>query len=56
MTDLVGHAVGGVSGSADEAVKALLAGELAFAPKVHCDHHKHHDGEHHCGEEGHGCR
>lgn len=51
---------GGVSGSADEAVKALLAGKLAFDPDVHCDHHGHHDGhhdgEHHCGEGGHSCR
>lgn len=45
---------GGVSGSADEAVESYLAGNLAFDPDVHCDHH----GEHHheggtCGE--HGC-
>lgn len=47
---------GGVSGSADEAVHALLAGKLAYDPDVHCDHHGHHDGEHHCGEDKHGCR
>ena len=48
---------GGVSGSADEAVEALLAGNLAFDPNVHCDHHGHeHHGEgHHCGEDKHGC-
>lgn len=48
---------GGVSGSADEAVKALLAGSLAYNPQVHCDHHSHeHHGEgHHCGEHKHGC-
>jgi len=47
---------GGVSGSADEAVNALLAGNLAFNPNVHCDHHGHHHEEgHHCGEDKHGC-
>lgn len=43
---------GGVSGSADEAVDALLAGKLSYDPDVHCDHHG--DG-HHCGEDKHGC-
>ncbi len=43
---------GGVSGSTDEAVAALLTGSLAYAPDVHCNHH----GEgHHCGEGKHGC-
>lgn len=42
---------GGVCGSADEAVNALLAGELAYDPQVHCDHHGE---EHQCGE-GHHC-
>ncbi len=48
---------GGVSGSADEAVDALLAGTLDFNPDVHCDHHGHeHHGEgHQCGEDKHGC-
>ncbi len=50
---------GGVSGSADEAVNALLAGTLAYDPNARCDHHgeghHHHDGEHHCGESKHGC-
>ena len=48
---------GGVSGSADEAVEALLAGKLAFDPDVHCDHHGegHHHGNGHCGEDKHGC-
>ena len=51
---------GGVSGSADEAVEALLAGKLVFDPDVHCDHHDHHgEGHHHgnghCGEDKHGC-
>ena len=45
---------GGVSGSADEAVKALIEGTLSFNPDVHCDHHDHNHGEGHtCGE--HGC-
>ena len=43
---------GGVSGDADEAVEALLAGELAYNPCVRCSHHDHgHD--HACGD--HGC-
>ena len=46
---------GGVSGSADEAVKALLAGILSYNPNVDCDHHDHEHGSsgHSCGE--HGC-
>ncbi len=52
---------GGVSGSADEAVNQLLAGDLTFDPDVHCDHHGHHEeghscgNGHDCGEEKHGC-
>ena len=46
---------GGVSGSADEAVDALLKGTLAYNPQVHCDHHGHHGEGHHCGEDKHGC-
>lgn len=48
---------GGVSGSADEAVEALLAGKIVFDPDVHCDHHGegHHHGSGHCGEDKHGC-
>ena len=49
---------GGVSGNTDEAVDALLAGNLAFDPDVHCDHHGHdhdHGCGHHCGEDKHGC-
>lgn len=45
---------GGVSGKADEAVAALLAGELAYDPDARCDHHgehRHQSGE--CG--GRGC-
>ena len=45
---------GGVSGCADSAVEALLAGQLAFNPNVRCNHHDHHHGEDHtCGD--HGC-
>ena len=38
---------GGVSGGADEAVAAYLAGNLGYDPDVRCDHHDH--------EEGHDC-
>ena len=41
---------GGVRGNADQAVKALLGGELVFDPEVRCSHHEH---EH--GAEGHSC-
>ena len=47
---------GGVTGSADEAVQALLEGRLGYDPDVKCDHHGegHSHGEGHtCGE--HGC-
>ena len=48
---------GGVRGDADEAVEALLAGQLVYNPCVRCDHHDHgHD--HSCGSHGcgsHGC-
>ena len=48
---------GGVSGDADEAVQALLAGHLTYNPDVRCSHHDHgHDhacGSHGCG--GHSC-
>ena len=48
---------GGVSGNADSAVEALLAGNLGYDPNVHCDHHDHehgegrscHGGDHDCG-------
>ncbi len=43
---------GGVSGSADEAVAALLSGNLGYDPEVHCNHHDHEAG-HSCGN--HGC-
>lgn len=45
---------GGVDGSADQAVKALIAGTLQYNADVRCDHHGHeHHG--HCGEDKHGC-
>lgn len=45
---------GGVSGSADDAVDALLSGRLGYNPNVKCDHHGHVHGEgHSCGN--HGC-
>lgn len=48
---------GGVTGNADEAVSALLAGNLDYQANVQCNHHGHegHGGEHHCGEDKHGC-
>lgn len=46
---------GGVTGGADDAVKAFLAGRLNYNPDVQCDHHGHeHHGER-CGEDKHGC-
>lgn len=51
---------GGVSGDADEAVRALLDGRLAYDPDVRCGHHDHAHGEesHTCGAHGcgHGCK
>ena len=46
---------GGVSGSCDDAVNALLANKLNFNPEVRCDHHDHEhgNGAHSCGN--HGC-
>ena len=44
---------GGVNGNADEAVNALLAGNLGYDPDVHCNHHDHHEEGHSCGD--HGC-
>lgn len=53
---------GGVSGDADKAVEALLAGTLTYDPDVTCSHHdeQHHDGScgsHGCGDhsDGHSC-
>lgn len=44
---------GGVSGNADAAVEALLAGNLGYNPNVKCNHHDHHGEGHTCGN--HGC-
>lgn len=41
---------GGVKGDADEAVEALLLGDLEYDPCAHCDHH---GADHQCGS--HGC-
>lgn len=43
---------GGVSGDADEAVEAFLAGELNYDPCAQCNHHGDHGhscGSHNCG-------
>ena len=47
--------LGGVQGSADEAVNAFLQNQLAYDPNVRCDHHdhEHNCGEHTCGGEHH---
>lgn len=45
---------GGVSGSADEAVAAFIAGHLDFNPDVRCNHHDEYHGKGHtCSD--HGC-
>lgn len=51
------HLYGGVSGSADDAVQAYLAGNLGYNPDVHCNHHEHEHscGSHACGEDKHDC-
>lgn len=51
---------GGVSGEADEAVKALISGTLNYNASVRCSHHdsEHGQDNHQCGEHGcgkHGC-
>ncbi len=46
---------GGVAGSADGAVEALLADALIYDPDIQCSHHGHGHGEDHvCGGHGHG--
>ena len=46
----------GVRGSADEAVRALLAGTLQATASATCDHHGHEHGHHDCnGHHGHDC-
>ncbi|MEG1743551.1 MAG: NifB/NifX family molybdenum-iron cluster-binding protein [Clostridia bacterium] len=46
---------GGVSGSSDDAVNALIENTLSFNPDVKCNHHDHEHGDasHTCGD--HGC-
>ena len=45
---------GGVQGSADSAVLAMLSGNLSYNPDVKCSHHEgNHSEGHSCGE--HGC-
>ena len=44
---------GGVTGNADDAVAACIAGTLSYDPNAKCDHHDHHGQEHACGD--HGC-
>ena len=45
---------GGVQGSADAAVAALVAGTLDFDREANCDHHEHeHQHDYECGS--HGC-
>ena len=47
--------LGGVQGSADEAVRAFAANTLEYDPEANCDHHGH--DHHHGGECGsHGCK
>ena len=46
---------GGVTGGADEAVRALLAGTLDYSAEVRCGRHDHHGERGHCGEDQHGC-
>ncbi len=50
---------GGVTGDADAAVEALLAGTLTYVPDIQCSHHAGHQdggcGSHHHGK-GHECR
>lgn len=44
---------GGVTGSADEAVQALIDGTLAYNANVQCSHHgEGHEGGHSCGSHG----
>ena len=46
---------GGVNGSCDAAVEAVLANDLGYDPNVKCNHHDHDHGksDHSCGD--HGC-
>ncbi|MBE6853221.1 MAG: dinitrogenase iron-molybdenum cofactor biosynthesis protein [Ruminococcus sp.] len=44
---------GGAAGLADDAVNALISGNLSFNPEVRCSHHEHSGSGHSCGS--HGC-
>lgn len=44
----------GASGDADQAVEALLNGNLDYDPNTMCSHH-HEGGEHNCHGHGHSC-
>lgn len=47
---------GGVTGGADDAAAAWLAGKLDYNPDVRCSHHEHgHEHGGSCGEDKHGC-
>lgn len=45
----------GVTGDADEAVQALITGNLQFDPDTVCAHHHEHGEGHDCGSHGHSC-
>lgn len=45
----------GVTGEADQAVQALLAGTLNYDPDTLCTHHEAHHGHHHGDCAGHHC-
>ena len=45
----------GVSGSADEAVQALLNGTLRADAQANCSHHDHSCAQHSCSADKHGC-
>ena len=53
LSDVGIRLYGGVSGNADAAAEAQVAGQLDFNPNVRCDHHDHHGEAHSCGS--HGC-
>lgn len=46
---------GGVSGNADAAVEAFIAGSLGYHPGVFCNHHDHEHGNGDQTCESHGC-
>lgn len=48
LSDVGIRLYGGVSGNADAAAEALVAGKLDFNPNVRCDHHDHHGEGHSC--------